>query len=70
MIFPCDEQLTVCPRCYKTPGGYLCDMLGAARALSIFAATLVVGQSVFAFGASIKNVGIMYVNSMMPGDLA
>jgi len=34
-------------------------MLGAARALTLFSATLVAGQAIFAFGTSVKSVGIM-----------
>ena len=45
-------------------GGYLCDMLGAARATTLFAALLVGGQVVFAFGTSIK-VPILDLSSTM-----
>jgi len=42
-------------------------MLGAARAFSLFAATLVAGQVVFAFGTSVKSVGFMYLGRFIYG---
>jgi len=48
-------------------GGYLCDMLGASRAFSIFASFLVGGQVVFAFGTSIKSIYLMYLGRVIYG---
>jgi MFS family permease len=48
-------------------GGYLCDLMGASRAFVVFAAALVAGQAVFAFGVSIKSVGLMLVGRVLYG---
>lgn len=48
-------------------GGYLCDMLGAPLAFLLFAVAITAGQCVFAFGVSIKSLGLMYVGRIMFG---
>lgn len=42
-------------------------MLGASRAFALFAATLVAGQIVFAFGTSVKSIGFMYLGRFIYG---
>ena len=42
-------------------------MLGASFAFSLFAAALVAGQAVFAFGTSLKSVPIMYIGRVIYG---
>jgi MFS family permease len=42
-------------------------VLGASRAFALFAATLVAGQIVFAFGTSVKSIGFMYLGRFIYG---
>jgi MFS family permease len=48
-------------------GGYLCDMLGAPLAFFLFAVAITAGQVVFAFGVSVKSLGLMYLGRIMFG---
>lgn len=69
-----EEQYNLLYTVYSVPnvflpffGGYLCDMLGASRALALFSATLVVGQVVFALGVSVKSFSLMCLGRVIYG---
>jgi MFS family permease len=48
-------------------GGYFIDKLGARKCLFVFAASLTAGQTVFAFGVSIKSWPVMLLGRVIYG---